>query len=146
MVRSCPLAELFSVLTQSGYSKSTQSRATKHSVGPGGKPRCDCVKQQNDSFVLRSQPCCQRRAASSVRFSSNSCAAIPILCALKLCSALAMFLTTAMVRKTPFSLYVTHFDRQVMADDSKAPICRHHDVVDAQKGRKLCHSFLTDTS
>src|SRR6266853_2626268 len=68
MVRSCPLAELFSALTQSGYSKSTQSRATKHGVGLGGKPRCDCVKQQNDPFVLRSQPCRQHRAASSVRF------------------------------------------------------------------------------
>jgi hypothetical protein len=62
-------------------------------------------------------------------FSSNSCAAIPILCALKLCSALAMLLTTAMARKTPFRLYVTHFDRHVMAADSKATICRHHDAV-----------------
>jgi hypothetical protein len=62
-------------------------------------------------------------------FSSNSCAAIPILCALKLCSALAMLLTTAMARKTPFRLYVTHFDRHVMAADPKATICRHRDVV-----------------
>src|SRR5712671_7263520 len=68
MVRSCPLAELFSALTQSGYSKSTQSRATKHGVGLGGKPRCDCVKQQNDPFVLRSQPCRRGNAAYFLRF------------------------------------------------------------------------------
>ena len=40
-----------------------------------------------------------------------------------------MFLTKAMARKTPFRLYVTHFDRQVMAGDSKATICRHYDAV-----------------
>jgi len=129
MVCSCPLAELFSALTQSGYSKSTQSRATKHGVGLGGKPRCDYVKQQNDPFVLRSQPCRQRRAASSVRFLQQFLCRNPDLCALKLCSALAMLLTTAIARKTPFRLYVTHLDRHVMAADSKATICRHHDAV-----------------
>src|SRR5258708_40315724 len=68
MVRSCPLAELFSALAQSSYSKSTQSRATKHGVGPGGRPRCDCVKQQNDPFVLQSEPCRQGNAAHFLRF------------------------------------------------------------------------------
>src|SRR6266403_4338097 len=68
MVRSCSLVALLFALALPGYSRSTQSRTTKRDVGPGGKPRCDCVKQQNDPFVLRSQPCRQRRAASSVRF------------------------------------------------------------------------------
>jgi hypothetical protein len=67
-------------------------------------------------------------------FSSNSCAAIPILCALKLCSALAMFLTTAKPRKKPLRLCVTRFDGHVMTGDSKATICRRHHAV-ARKGQ-----------
>src|SRR5580700_6083354 len=130
MVRSCPLAELFSALTQSGYSKSPQSRATKHGVGLGSNPRCDCVKQQNDPYcspiaALPSGQCCLLCLDSS----SNSTAAIPIACALKLCSALAVFLTPPVARKTPFRPRVSHCDRHVMAGDSKATIFRDHDAA-----------------
>jgi hypothetical protein len=65
MERSCPLAALFAALAQSGHSKATSSKATKRGVGLGGKPGCDCVTQQNDPFVLRSQPCRRGNAAYS---------------------------------------------------------------------------------
>src|SRR6266404_1439316 len=68
MTPSSSLAALFAALAQSGYSKATQSRATKHGVGLGGKPRCDRAKQQNDPFVLRFQRCRRGSAAYSVRF------------------------------------------------------------------------------
>src|ERR1700688_827036 len=115
MVRSCPLAELFSAPAQSGCSKAGQSRATKRGVGLDGKSCRGCMKQQNDPFVLRFAVWHQPRAASSVGFPQ----AIPLPrsrspAALKLSGALAMFLTTAMLRKKPFRLYVTHFDRHVM--------------------------------
>src|ERR1700757_4732375 len=92
MVRSCPLAELFSALTPSGCSKSRQSRATKRGVGLAGKPGCDCVKQQNDPFVLRSQPCRRGNAAYSWIPQAIPLPR-PIVRALKLCSALALLLT-----------------------------------------------------
>ncbi len=68
MVRSCSLVALLFALALPGYSRSTQSRTTKRDVGLGGKPRCDCVKQQNDPFVLRSQPCRGGNAAHFLRF------------------------------------------------------------------------------
>ena len=130
MVGSCPRAEVFFALAQSGYSKAGQSRATKRGVGVGGKACCGCMKQRNDPFVLRFAAWHQPRAAFSVGFSqaiwlprSRSSAA------LKLTGALAMLLTTAMPRKKPFKLYVTHFDRHVMTGDSKATICRDHHAV-----------------
>src|SRR5258708_39972591 len=102
MVRPCPLAELFSALAQSGYSKATQSRAKKHGVGRGGKPRRERVKQQNDPFVLRSQPCRRGNAASSVGFPP----AIPLprsrsSAPLKLSGALAMSVATANASQNP---------------------------------------------
>src|SRR6266446_772337 len=110
MVRSCPLAELFSALTQSGYSKSTQSRATKHGVGLGGKPRCDCVKQQNNPFVLRSQPCRQCRAASSIRFLKQFLCRNPGCLRTEAVQELAMFLTPPVACKKPFRLCVSYCD------------------------------------
>src|SRR6266550_404608 len=68
MVRSCPLAELFSELAQSGCSKAGQSRATKRGVGLGGNFCCGYMKQQNDPFVLRFAAWHQPRAASSIGF------------------------------------------------------------------------------
>src|SRR5713101_7123960 len=129
MVRSCPLAELLSALTQSGCSKSAQPRATKLGVGLGGKRRCECVKQPNDPFVLRSQPCRRATLLTFSDSSSNSTAAIPIVCALKLSRALAVLLTPAVACKNLFRLYGTHFDRYIMTGDSKATICRDHHVV-----------------
>src|SRR6266478_3044161 len=137
MVRSCPLAELFSALAQSGYSKSTQSRATKHGVGLGGRPRCDCVKQQNDPFVLQSQPCRRGNAAHFLRFFKQFHGRDPDCLRTEAVAAHSrVLLTTAMARKTPFRLYVRHFDRHVMAGDSKATICRHHDAV-TRKGPEV---------
>ena len=146
MTPSSSLAALFAALAQSGYSKATQSRATKHGVGLGGKPRCDRAKQQNDPFVLRSQPCRRGNAASSVRFPhAISLPRSRSSAALKLTGALAMLFTTAMPRKKPSKLYVTHLDRHVMTGDSKATICRDHHAV-TRKGRKWCHSLVTRTS
>src|SRR5882757_6007329 len=68
MVSSCPLAELFSELAQSGCSKAGQSRATKRGVGLGGNSCCGYMKQQNDSFVLRFVVWHQPRGASSAGF------------------------------------------------------------------------------
>src|SRR5882724_3711942 len=130
MVRARPLADLFSALAQSGCSRAGQSRATKRGVGVGGKACCGCMKQRNDTFVLRFAAWHQPRSAFSVGFSqaiwlprSRSSAA------LKLTGALAMLLTTAMPRKKPSKLYVTHFDRHVMTGDSKATICRDRPAV-----------------
>ena len=103
MLRSCPLAGLPSVLAQSGR-KSTQSRTTEFDVAVGDKPRCGCVKQQNDTFVLQSQRYLPGNAAYSVGFVCNSSAAIPIVCTLKLCSALAAFSTPVVACKKPSRL------------------------------------------
>jgi hypothetical protein len=95
MVRWCLLAALFAALVQPGYSKSTESRATKHGVGLAGKPRCDCVKQQNDPFVLRFQPCRRGKAALFLRFLKQFHCRDRIVCALKLCSVLAGVVNTS---------------------------------------------------
>src|SRR5579864_7269670 len=95
MVRSCLLADLFAALTQSGKSKSIQSRATKHGVGPAGKPHCDCVKQQNDPFVLRFQPCRRGKAAHFLRFLKQFDCRDPDCLRLKLNSVLAVLLETS---------------------------------------------------
>src|SRR4029077_14845211 len=132
MVRSWPLAELFSALTQSGYSKSPQSRATKHGVGLGGKHRRDCVKQKNEPYCspIAALPSGQR-CLLCLDSSSNSTAAIPIACALKLCSVLAVFLTPPVACKKPFRPRVSHCDRLVIMIRRRV------------KGPKLCHSRLT---
>src|ERR1700687_4479339 len=52
MVRSRPLAELFSALAQSGYSKSTRPRASTRREAPGGAPALSLLEQRTDSFFL----------------------------------------------------------------------------------------------
>jgi hypothetical protein len=59
-------------------------------------------------------------------FSSNCAAAIPTACCTEAIRRTRDVLTNNMLRKRPFRLYVTHFDRHVMTGGYKATICRDH--------------------
>src|ERR1700757_897701 len=87
MVCSCRVSALCSALAPRDCSKSTQSRATKHGVGLAGKPPCDCVKQQNEPFVLRSQPRRRGNAAHILRFLKQFDCRDPRLSVLSNCAA-----------------------------------------------------------
>jgi hypothetical protein len=147
MVCSCPVSALFSALAPRDCSKSTQSKATKHGVGLAGKPRCDCVKQPNEPFVLRSQPRRRGNAAHILRIPQAIRLPRPaVVCALRLCSTLAVLLTPAVGCNKQFRLCVSLRDRHVIHGDSGAISSDHQNATTRKSDRKLCHSCLTETS